>query len=258
MKIKIDKVFVKKNIKGKIINYHKGKERPSWIRIRGLPKDAWFVNIAVGDKAKRYHVYRLWNIKNQVFIPVDYRFEDVKDYYNEFSKIYDSLVKQFPKNIEAGNLILQFLKEYKPQKNIEILDLGAGTGIITELFAKEGYKNLILLDLSRKMLDKAKKKKELKECKFIKQDLKKLKISKKYDVIMSFFSIGLPSYFSEEETQNIFEIIKKHLKKNGLFMLMGYCDLPRKNPYFTTLKKGKMITDKKKGYYFDWYIGGKK
>jgi len=259
MKIKIDKVFAVTKAQPKIVRYHRGKIRPSWIQIKGLPKNTGFIKLVVGEgKTKRYYAYRIWNIQTNVFVPVEFSFKDTQYYYDEFCKIYDRLIKNLPKNIEAGSLMLDFLKKYKLNKNIEILDLGAGTGIITELFANEGYKNITLLDFSEGMLNKAKKKKSLNECKFLKRDLKKLKLTKKYNIIMSFFSVGLPSYFTDEETLQLLSKINIYLKKDGLIMLIGFYDLPKDNPYFKTLKKGKMITNKKKGYYFDYYIGRKK
>ena len=44
-------------------------------------------------------------------------------------------------------------------KNIKILDAGAGTGIIGEMLVKQGYTNIDGLDISQKMLDIAEKKK---------------------------------------------------------------------------------------------------
>lgn len=43
-------------------------------------------------------------------------------------------------------------------KNIRILDAGAGTGIIGEMLVKQGYTNIDGLDISQKMLDVAEKK----------------------------------------------------------------------------------------------------
>ena len=43
-------------------------------------------------------------------------------------------------------------------KNIKILDAGAGTGIIGEMLVRLGYKNIDGLDISQKMLDVAAKK----------------------------------------------------------------------------------------------------
>lgn len=258
MKLKVDHIFLKKKKRVKIIDYHKGKVRPAWIRLGKIPKDTRFIRLVVGDKTNRSYSYKLWNIRTNVFVPVDFSFVAAKDYYNEFSKLYDKLIEQLPKNINIGKLMLNFLKKYRKDKNIEILDLGAGTGILTELFVKEGYKNMALLDFSKGMLAKAKKKKSLKECKFIQQDIRKLKLIKKYDVIMSFFSLGLPNYFSEEETQKILKLIKTKLKKNGLLILVGFYEIPKKNPLFKTLKFGKFIPDKRRGYYFDYYIGERK
>ena len=117
MKIQIDKIFVTKRSKAKIIDYDKtSKERPAWVRIKNLPKETWFVNIAVGNKYKRYHSYELWNIVTDVFVPVDFSFGASQSYYDKFAKIYDRLVKRYPKNIEAGKFMLNFLEKIQKIK----------------------------------------------------------------------------------------------------------------------------------------------
>ena len=62
--------------------------------------------------------------------------------------------------VEAFNKAMQS-KDVFPHanKDIKILDAGAGTGIIGEMLVKQGYTNIDGLDISQKMLEIAKKKK---------------------------------------------------------------------------------------------------
>jgi len=53
--------------------------------------------------------------------------------------------------------IKQVLRD-KPKEEIKIVDAGAGTGSVGVELSKLGYNNLHALDISREMLDKAKKK----------------------------------------------------------------------------------------------------
>ena len=61
--------------------------------------------------------------------------------------------------MEAFNRAMQS-EEIFPgaDKNLKILDAGAGTGIIGEMLVKQGYTNVDALDISPKMLDIAEKK----------------------------------------------------------------------------------------------------
>ena len=61
--------------------------------------------------------------------------------------------------MEAFNRAIQS-EEIFPgaDKNLKILDAGAGTGIIGEMLVKQGYTNVDALDISPKMLDIAEKK----------------------------------------------------------------------------------------------------
>ena len=61
--------------------------------------------------------------------------------------------------MEAFNRAMQS-EEIFPgaDKNLKILDAGAGTGIIGEMLVKQGYTNVDALDISPEMLDIAEKK----------------------------------------------------------------------------------------------------
>jgi len=45
-----------------------------------------------------------------------------------------------------------------PRKEVRILDAGAGTGLVGKLLARQGYNNLVAMDLSVSMLEEARKK----------------------------------------------------------------------------------------------------
>ena len=61
--------------------------------------------------------------------------------------------------LEAFNKAIQFEEIFfGADKNMRILDAGAGTGIIGEMLVKQGYTNIDALDISQNMLNEAKKK----------------------------------------------------------------------------------------------------
>ncbi|GAI06676.1 unnamed protein product [marine sediment metagenome] len=181
-------------------------------------------------------------------------------FYDNWAKGYDKAVKEGAKvNIKAGEFLVSLLDKFNLRKNIEILDLGAGTGILDEILVKHGYKRITLVDHSKGMLNKAKKKALLKGCKFVEADIRKLGLKKKYDVITSLFSFET-SYFGEEDMPILFKILNKHLKKNGLFLTLGHFRFGEYTKHFKTLESGeyRLAEVKDKGtFWTDYFLGRK-
>lgn len=243
------------------IEYEKNsKQRPAWIKVNGLPEDVQFIRIHLGKKGKegkRIQTYKTYLIEG-LFLPIDYTKKEMAKFYNKFSEVYDSYIKNEGKgvagqNILAANFLLSKIKRYILEG--EMLDLGAGTGRITELFVKEGFFPATLVDYSKGMLDKAKKRKGLKRCKFIEKDLRNLNLNKKYDLILSFFSFGSDSYFDNEEIDKILNIANKHLKSEGIFAVLGHTQTKKFEKYFKKLDAGIYDLSTKNKFYTDYFIG---
>lgn len=82
--------------------------------------------------------------------------DNVIDVYNDIAGSYEtSLLNADYKNPEVA--VKAFLSKNFP-KDIEILDLACGTGIVGEILKKEGYENIAGLDGSELMLKKAEEK----------------------------------------------------------------------------------------------------
>jgi ubiquinone/menaquinone biosynthesis C-methylase UbiE len=246
------------------ISYDKRKnERPAWIRIEGLPKEITFIRIDLGRKGvkgERLVNYKIYLIPG-LFLPVDYTPEEMKIFYNKFSRNYNNFLEKGGKGTSGQNLLAAnfLLKKIKKQINKgELLDLGAGTGLITKMFVNEGFYPVTLVDYSKGMLNKAKKIKALKNCDFIQKDLRKLKLKKKYDLVISFFSFGSSSYFSKEETENILIGIKKYLKPRGVFAVLGHNYLKLFKKHFKEIDSGIYDLSTKNKFYTDYFIGSKK
>ncbi len=139
---------------------------------------------------------------------IDNDFSGSAEYYGQMS--LNS--KEFKKKIEFYTRIL---KKYKVKS---VLDLGCGNGLYLFPLKKLGF-DMDGLDISKKMLSKARKKN--KSIKLYLQDMSKFKINKKYDSIICLNSslVLLPNFKLIEKT------IKKcneHLKSKGILLL----DLP--------------------------------
>ena len=74
------------------------------------------------------------------------------DAYTSFAEVYDMFMDNIPYEDWCGYLT-SLLKEYGITDGL-VLDLGCGTGTLTELLAKEGY-DMIGVDVSEDMLQEA-------------------------------------------------------------------------------------------------------
>ncbi len=86
----------------------------------------------------------------------------VEEYYDKHARTYSS-PSFSPDDIEHGlffadQIMWHFLKQYAPKrKSCLMLEAGAGTGDWAFQFAKLGYRNIVLADISQGMLNEAKR-----------------------------------------------------------------------------------------------------
>ena len=251
MGVKLKKAYIAKDIsKGKLkVTYDTAsKKLPAWIEITGLPKKISLIKLRFNGELMYYRIY-LHLDKIPIFIPVDYTKEEMKRFYDKDSESYDLDIGV--RNRKATEFLL---RKIKLPKQSNVLDIGAGTGLSSIPFAKAGH-DVTLVDYSQGMLNKAKLRKELKYCKFVRQDTRKLKLNKKYDLIISMFSFASNSYYKEAEMPRLWKQIRSHLKPNGQIAIMGY-DFDPPKTLFQVLKSGKYNIYKK--YISKWFIGEKK
>jgi SAM-dependent methyltransferase len=81
----------------------------------------------------------------------------------ELAERYDQWARDYDEDLEEGfgwrgpQRAVDFLVRYV-SREAKILDAGAGTGLVGELLAKQGYNNMVAMDLSQGMLEEARKK----------------------------------------------------------------------------------------------------
>lgn len=156
--------------------------------------------------------------------------------YSHYStnKYDQDIVNSIPFHKELHGKILKFIrKNFNSKETYSILDLGVGTGITSKLIQKELPKSEFdLVDFSRKMLSGARKKLGAKNVKYIFGDYSKLKLKKKYDIIVSVIGIH---HQNNKDKQIIFKKIYSLLKPSGVFI---FGDLvTRKNPKKASLNQ---------------------
>ncbi len=253
MNVKVRSIFVaRKKFPRFKIEYDKtNKIRPSWIYIKNPLKRMIFLSVRCNKRTIRYFAY----LPRNLFLPVIHTKEDLKKYYDKFSEYYDKDIRFSGKgqNIRAAKFLINKIKNLP--KNISILDVGAGTGIADEILLKNGFENITLLDNSKKMLEKARKKQSLKKCHFILADFLKFKTKKKFDLIISIFSLGITGYYGNY-VENTFNKVRKILKPKGYLVLLGHETEEIFEGGFRTIKRGEYKLNNTTTV--NYYIGRKK
>lgn len=86
----------------------------------------------------------------------------------ELEERYDRWAKDYDTDLDEGfdwlgpQRAVEFFARYV-NKEARVLDAGAGTGLVGELLARQGYNNLVAMDLSIGMLEEARKKNAYRE-----------------------------------------------------------------------------------------------
>jgi SAM-dependent methyltransferase len=137
--------------------------------------------------------------------------------FKEYSNYYDLIYKD-KKYPEEAAYINKLIKKYNPDSK-SILDLGCGTGTHANLLAEFGY-DITGVDNSEEMLQAASNqiKGNLKNnIKFMKGDIREIRLTKKFDNIVSLFHVF--SYFvTNEDVKKAFATVKEHIKDDGFFI----------------------------------------
>ena len=131
---------------------------------------------------------------------------------------YDrDIVNSIPHHKELHEKIYEFVSSnFRKTANLNILELGVGTGITTRII-----KNILpsvsfdLVDFSKQMLSGAKKRLGEKNIKYIFGDYSKIKFNKKYDIVVSVVGVH---HQTNKGKIKLFKKIYSLLKPKGVFI----------------------------------------
>ncbi len=136
--------------------------------------------------------------------------------YTSFASVYDTFMDNIPYE-EWGEYLKGLLKEYKIEDGL-VLDLGCGTGTMTEILASEGY-DMIGIDNSEDMLEIAQEKKEKSgyDILYLLQDMREFEL---YGTVKAVVSIcdSLNYVTEEEELLEVFRLVNNYLDPKGIFI----------------------------------------
>lgn len=136
--------------------------------------------------------------------------------YGGFASMYDLFMDETP--YEAwGEYVVKSLKEYGIDNGL-VLDLGCGTGTLTEFLANAGY-DMIGIDNSYEMLDIAMGKKVTsgQDILYLCQDMREFEL---YGTVAAVVSVcDSVNYITEpDELLTVFRLVNNYLDPDGLFI----------------------------------------
>ena len=137
------------------------------------------------------------------------------DAYTGFAEVYDLFMDQVPYE-EWSERISRILKEYGICDGL-VLDLGCGTGSMTELLAEKGY-DMIGVDASEEMLELASEKRAESghDILYLLQDMREFEL---YGTVRAIVSVcDSLNYITEEaDLLQVFRLVRNYLDPDGVF-----------------------------------------
>ena len=138
------------------------------------------------------------------------------DAYTSFASVYDTFMDNIPYE-ECAEYLIGLLKEYGIHDGL-VLDLGCGTGNMTELLATSGY-DMIGIDNAEEMLDIAMEKRAESghDILYLLQDMREFEL---YGTVKAIVSIcDSINYITEEEDLlEVFRLVNNYLDPKGIFV----------------------------------------
>lgn len=136
--------------------------------------------------------------------------------YQTFAEIYDRLMTDIPYESWCEYLT-KLLHQYGISQGL-LLELGCGTGTMTELLARKGY-DMIGVDLSQEMLMEAMKKKEESglDILYLQQDMREFEL---YGTVRAVVSVcdSMNYILNEDELVQVFSLVNNYLDPGGIFL----------------------------------------
>lgn len=136
--------------------------------------------------------------------------------YTSFAEVYDTFMDNVPYE-EWAEYLAELLQEYDIEDGL-VLDLGCGTGSLTEILATKGY-DMIGADGSAEMLGIAMEKKAQSghDILYLLQDMREFEL---YGTVRAVVSVcDCVNYIiDEKELEQVFRLVNNYLDPEGIFI----------------------------------------
>lgn len=138
------------------------------------------------------------------------------DAYTSFAEVYDIFMDNVPYE-EWAEYLHELLKEYEIEDGI-VLELGCGTGSLTEILAGKGY-DMIGVDNSEDMLELAMEKRDQSghDILYLLQDMREFEL---YGTVRAVVSAcdSVNYILEEDELIEVFRLVNNYLDPGGIFV----------------------------------------
>ena len=136
--------------------------------------------------------------------------------YSEFAKVYDIFMDDVPYE-KWGKYLIGLLKDYGINDGL-VVDLGCGTGSLTEILSNNGY-DMIGIDNSEEMLNIALDKRDIgnNDILYLNQDMREFEL---YGTVKAIVSIcdSINYILDEDDLLDVFKLVNNYLDIRGLFI----------------------------------------
>ena len=163
--------------------------------------------------------------------------------YTSFAQVYDLFMDNVPYE-QWAKRIEEILKAYGMESGI-LLDLGCGTGKLTQLMEAKGY-DMIGVDNSIEMLDIARETSK-DNILYLLQDMREFEL---YGTVQAVYSAcdSINYILEEEDLREVFSLVNNYLDPKGIFIFdintrYKYEELLGENTFAETREEGSFIWD---------------
>lgn len=136
--------------------------------------------------------------------------------YTTFAQVYDEMMEDIPYE-EWCRYLVGLLQEFGVKDGL-VLELGCGTGIMTELLAENGY-DMIGVDSSEEMLAEALEKREKSghDILYLQQDMREFELFGTVRAVVSVCD-SINYILEEKELVQVFSLVNNYLDPDGVFI----------------------------------------
>ena len=134
--------------------------------------------------------------------------------YTTFAQVYDEMMEDIPYEAWCRYLV-GLLREFGVKDGL-VLELGCGTGIMTELLAENGY-DMIGVDSSEEMLAEALEKREKSghDILYLQQDMREFELFGTVRAVVSVCD-SINYILEEKELVHVFSLVNNYLDPDGV------------------------------------------